>query len=170
MSALELVKCSLQLTAGVKCQICVPLPPPPSVVDHKCAMLFRRYVSRTAAGSGRAVLEGVGLSPETIQRCYTDWPHNEEEVIQSGLMKWRNGSGFSTTWAVLIKAMKYAEIGTHHIEAMKKELLEGEACQLPSVLASPSLPPGAFTADSDQSRSTFYQTLASLVAYVNKYT
>ena len=86
-------------------------------------------MSRTAAASGRAVLEGVGLTPETIQRCYTDWPHNEEEAIQSGLMKWRNGSGESTTWTVLIEAMKYAEIGTQHIEAMKKELLKGEVCQ-----------------------------------------
>ena len=100
------------------------------MVDHRqCAMLFRRYVSRTAAGSGRAVLEGVGLTPETIQRCYTDWPHNEEDAIQSGLMKWRNGSEDNTTWAVLIEAMDYAQIGTQHIEAMKKELLKGEVCQ-----------------------------------------
>ena len=34
-----------------------------------------------------------------------------------------------TTWAVLIEAMDYAHIGTHHIEAMKKELLKGEVCQ-----------------------------------------
>ena len=92
-------------------------------------MLFRRYVSRTAAGSGRAVLEGVGLTPTTIQMCYNNSPQNEEEAIQSGLMKWRDGSGDSTTWAVLIEAMEYAQIGTQHIEAMKKELLTGEVCQ-----------------------------------------
>ena len=126
------------VTANRWCELpnmCASLSPSPSMVDHRqCAMLFRRYVSRTAAGSGRAVLEGVGLTPETIQRCYTDWPHNEEEAIQSGLKKWRNGSG-STTWAVLIEAMDYAQIGTQHIEAMKKELLKGEVCQQPSVLA-----------------------------------
>ena len=102
---------------------------PPSVVGHKqYAMLFRRYVSRTAAGSGRAVLEGVGLTHETIEMCYKNSPHNEEEAIQLGLMKWRNGSGISRTWAVLIEAMEYAQIGTQHIEAMKKELLKGEVC------------------------------------------
>ena len=102
---------------------------PSSVVGHKqCAMLFRRYVSRTAAGSGRAVLEGVGLTTTTIQMCYNNSPQNEEEAIQSGLMKWRDGSGDSTTWAVLIEAMEYAQIGTQHIEAMKKELLKGEVC------------------------------------------
>ena len=49
-------------------------------------------------------------------------------LCQSGLMKWRNGSG-SRTWAVLVEAMDYAQIGTQHIEAMKKELLTGEVCQ-----------------------------------------
>ena len=50
-----------------------------SSVGHKqCAMLFRRYVSRTAAGSGRAVLEGVGLSHEAIQMCYSKSFQNEE--------------------------------------------------------------------------------------------
>ena len=92
-------------------------------------------MSRTAAGSGRAVLEGVGLTHEMIKMCYMDSPQTEEEAIQSGLMKWRNGSGDSTTWAVLIEAMDYAQIGTQHIEAMKKELLKGEVCQQPSVLA-----------------------------------
>ena len=102
----------------------------PPVVGHKqCAMLFRRYVSRTAAGSGGAVLEGVGLTPTTIQMCYNNSPQNEEEAIQSGLMKWRDGSGDSTTWAVLIEAMEYAQIGTQHIEGMKKELLKGEVRQ-----------------------------------------
>ena len=86
-------------------------------------------MSRTAAGNGRAVLEGVGLTYEMIEMCYKNSPQNEEEAIQSGLMKWRNGSGDSTTWAVLIEAMKYARIGTQHVEAMKKELLEGEVCQ-----------------------------------------
>ena len=102
-----------------------------SVIDHKqCAMLFRRYVSRTAAGRGRAVLEGVGLLQEDIQMCFSKSLQNEEEAIQFGLMKWRDGSGDSTTWAVLIEAMKYAQIGVQHIEPMKDELLKGEVCQL----------------------------------------
>ena len=92
-------------------------------------MLFR-YVSRTAAGSGRAVLEGVGLSHEAIQMCYKNSQQNEEEAIQSGLIKWRDGSGDSPTWAVLIEAMEYAEIGLQHIKKMKEILLEGEVFQL----------------------------------------
>ena len=131
MSPLELVKCLL-VTAYCKCKVpnmCTS-PPPPSMVDHRqCAMVFRRYVSRTAAGSGRAVLEGVGLSHEMIEMCYKNSPQNEEEAIQSGLMKWRNGSGYNRTWAVLMEAMDYAQIGTQHIEAMKKELLKGEFYQ-----------------------------------------
>ena len=88
-------------------------------------MLFRRFVSRNAAGRGRAVLEGVGLSHETIQMCYKNSSQDEEEAIQSGLMKWRDGSGDSPTWEVLIEAMGYAEIGVQHIQGMKEELLKG---------------------------------------------
>ena len=87
-------------------------------------------MSRTAAGSGRAVLEGVGLSHEAIQMCYSKSFQNEEEAIQSGLMKWRDGSGDSPTWAVLIEAMEYAEIGVQHIMEMKIKLLKGEVCQV----------------------------------------
>ena len=104
----------------------MPLPLLHLWVGHKqCAMLFRKYVSRTAAGSGRAVLEGVGLPNETIQMCYSKTSQNEEEAIQSGLMKWRDGGGDSPTWAVLVEAMHYAQIGVQHIEAMKEELLKG---------------------------------------------
>ena len=85
-------------------------------------------MSRTAAGSGRAVLEGVGLSHEAIQMCYKNSQQNEEEAIQSGLMKWRDGD--SPTWAVLIEAMEYAEIGLQHIKKMKEILFEGEVFQL----------------------------------------
>ena len=102
-----------------------------SSVGHKqCAMLFRRYVSRTAAGSGRAVLEGVGLSHEAIQMCYSKSFQNEEEAIQFGLMKWRDGKEGNPTWEVLIEAMEYAEIGVQHIKEMKEELLKGAVCQL----------------------------------------
>ena len=101
---------------------------PFSGVGHKqCAMLFRKYVSRTAAGSGRAVLEGVGLPYETIEMCYKNSSQNEEEAIQCGLMKWRDGGGDHPTWLVLIEAMDYARIGKQHIEAMKEELLKGKS-------------------------------------------
>ena len=113
-----------------KCQMFLPLLLPLVFAGHKqCAMLFRKYVSRTAAGSGRAVLEGVGLPFETIQMCYNS-PQNEEEAIQCGLMKWRDGGGDRPTWSVLIEAMHYAKIGVQHIEAMKEELLKGAVCQL----------------------------------------
>ena len=82
-------------------------------------------MSRNAAGKGRAVLEGVGLSPETIEMCYTNWPHNEEEAVQSGLLKWRAGEGARPTWAVLLGAMDYAEIGVQHISALEEEVLKG---------------------------------------------
>ena len=88
-------------------------------------MLFRTYVSRKAAGKGRAILEGVGLLPEVIQMCYVDHPHQEEEAVQSGLLTWRNGGGDEPTWAVLLEAMKYAEIGVQHVTSLKEELLKG---------------------------------------------
>ena len=67
-------------------------------------------------------------------------PHNHSNVLQQFTPEWggghpvgideaEDGSGDSTTWAVLIEAMDYAQIGTQHIEAMKKELLTGEVCQ-----------------------------------------
>ena len=87
-------------------------------------------MSRTAAGCGRAVLEGVGLSYEAIQMCYSKSFQNEEEAIQLGLMKWRDGKEGSPTWEVLIEAMEYAEIGVQHIKEMKEELLKGAVCQL----------------------------------------
>ena len=88
-------------------------------------MLLRRYVSRNAAGKGRAVLEGVGLSSEAIEMCYTNWPHNEEETVQSGLLKWRAGEGASPTWAVLLEAMDYAQIGVQQISTLEEEVLKG---------------------------------------------
>ena len=108
----------------------LPLFLPLVFIGHKqCAMLFRKYVSRTASGSGRAVLEGVGLPYETIEMCYSKSFQNEEEAIQSGLMKWRDGGGDSPTWSVLIETMHYAQIGVQHVEAMQEELLKGAVCQ-----------------------------------------
>ena len=96
-----------------------------SAGHKKCVMLFRAYVSRKAAGKGRAILEGVGLLPEVIEMCYVDNPQQEEEAVQSGLLTWRNGGGDEPTWAVLLEAMKYAEIGVQHVKSLEEELLKG---------------------------------------------
>lgn len=83
------------------------------------------YVSRKAAGKGRAILEGVGLLPEAIDMHYVDHPLQEEEAVQPGLLTWRNGGGDTPTWEVLLEAMQYAEMGVQHVEALKEELLKG---------------------------------------------
>ena len=88
-------------------------------------MLFRRCVSRNAAGKGRAVLEGVGLSSKAIEMCYANSPRNEEEAVQSGLNRWRDGEGASPTWAVLLEAMDYAEIGVQYITELEEKVLKG---------------------------------------------
>ena len=88
-------------------------------------MLFRSFVSRQAAGKGRAVLEGVGLLSEVIDMCYVDHPHSEEEAVQAGLIKWRNGGGDQPTWRVLMDAIVYAQIGSQHLRTLEEELLKG---------------------------------------------
>ena len=89
--------------------------------DH--LILFRTYVSRTAAGNGRAVLEGVGLDSATIAACFTSHPQNEEEAVQAGLTKWKDGKGCrSPTWAVLLEAMTFAGIAQQHVNGLKEKL------------------------------------------------
>ena len=92
-------------------------------------MMLRTYVSKVAAGKGRAILEGIGLPSEMRDVCYINNPSNVEEAIQCGLLKWRNGSGDSPTWAVLLKAMEYAEIAVQHITKLKEEILKGAFSQ-----------------------------------------
>ena len=82
-------------------------------------------MSRNVQGKGRAVLEGVGLSAEAIEMCYMNSPRNEEEAVQSGLHMWREGKGASPTWAVLLEAMDYAEIGIQHMTALEEAVLKG---------------------------------------------
>ena len=92
--------------------------------DH--LKLFRTYVSRKAASKGRAILEGVGLSAETIEACFNSHPQNEEEAVQAGLTKWSGGQSLQPpTWEVLIEAMEYAEIAQQHIKGLKKNLASG---------------------------------------------
>ena len=90
--------------------------------DH--LMLFRRYVSRNAAGKARAVLEGVGLDTSAIDACFSAHPLNDEEVVQAGLVRWRDGQGNKQppTWEVLISAMEYARIAQQHIKELKEKL------------------------------------------------
>ena len=97
----------------------------PSNADHpRYLMLLRKYVSRRAAGNGRAVLEGVGLDAPTIATCFTAHPMNEEEAVQEGLTKWCGGSsGFQPpTWGVLVEAIEFAQFAQQDIEGLKEEL------------------------------------------------
>ena len=81
-------------------------------------------MSRKAAGKARAILEGVGLELCTIDACFSNYPLNDEEIVQAGLVKWINGQGNKqpATWEVLISAMNYAEIAQQHIEGLKEKL------------------------------------------------
>ena len=92
--------------------------------DHpRHLMLFRKHISRRAAGNGRAVLEGVGLDAPTIAACFTAHHSNEEEAVQEGLTKWCGGAGFQPpTWGVLVEAIEYANIAQQDIEALKRAL------------------------------------------------
>ena len=86
-------------------------------------MLFRRHVSRTAAGKERAVLEGVWLDAPTIEACFINDPKNVEAAVQAGLIKWAEGQGHQPpTWGVLVEAMEYAEIDLKHIQDLKASL------------------------------------------------
>ena len=89
--------------------------------DH--LMLFRIHVSRTAAGKGKAVLEGVGLHTDTIGPCFADHPQDTEAAVQAGLTKWIEGKGRQPpTWKVLLGAMQYAQIAQQHIQDLRTEL------------------------------------------------
>ena len=86
-------------------------------------MLFRRHISRRAAGNGREVLEGVGLDAPTIAACFTAHPLNEEGAVQEGLTKWCGGKGVQPpTWGVLIEAIEYANIAKQDIDSLKRAL------------------------------------------------
>ena len=92
--------------------------------DRGYVMLFRKHVSRKAAGNkARPVLEGVGLDVPTIDACFSTNPKSDEAAVQDGLTKWAGGKGTQPpTWTVLIEAMDYAEIAQQDITALKKAL------------------------------------------------
>ena len=86
-------------------------------------VLFRRHVSKRAAGKGRAVLEEVLLDAATIEACFRNRPLNEEEAVQAGLTKWAQGKGHQPpTWGVLLEAMENAEIPQQDINDLKASL------------------------------------------------
>ena len=86
------------------------------------SVLLRKHVSRNSAGKGRAVLEGVGLTPERIEMHFSNNPRNEEEAVQSGLIEWSAGHYNKPTWEVLLDAMVFAGIGCQHIDNLNTEL------------------------------------------------
>ena len=92
---------------------------------QRCDMMLRTFVSKMAAGKGRALLEGLGLTAEMRDTCYINNPLSVEEAVQSGLLEWRKGSGSSPTWEVLLKAMDHAGIAVQHIAKLEEEILKG---------------------------------------------
>ena len=86
-------------------------------------VLFRRHISKRAAGKGRAVLEGVLLDAATIEACYRSNPLDEEEAVQAGLTKWAHGKGNQPpTWGILLEAMENAEIPQQDTNDLKASL------------------------------------------------
>lgn len=86
-------------------------------------MLFRKYVSRTAAGKGREVLKCLGFDKATLHSCYKKNGLNVEEAIQEGLYRWCQGKGTQPpTWEVLLGAMCFAECAQKHIQGLKQQL------------------------------------------------
>ena len=77
--------------------------------------LFRKHISKRAAGKGRAVLENMWLDASTIETCFRSNPLDEEAAVQAGLTKWVEGKGRQPpTWEALLEAMKDAEIAQEH--------------------------------------------------------
>ena len=87
-------------------------------------MVLRTFVSRKAAGKGKAILEGVGLDSSAIKACFRSNPLDDEEAVQAGLIKWTDGGRqvFPCTWGVLIDAMEYARVGQQYITGLKTKL------------------------------------------------
>ena len=93
--------------------------------NKKCDMMLRKFVSRVAAGKGRAILEGLGLPARVREMCFVNNPSNVEDAIQCGLLQWKNGQGYSPTWEVLQRAMAYAEVAVQDIKKLNEEILKG---------------------------------------------
>ena len=86
-------------------------------------MLFKKHVSRHAAGKARAVLEGVGLDSVIITACISAHPMDDEGIVQDGLIRWCGGKGCQPpTWAVLIEAMEYAGCAQYAVQSLIGDL------------------------------------------------
>ena len=96
----------------------------PFSADHQDHLiLFRLFVSRTAAKKGRAVLEGLGFRAHAIDACFSSHPLNEEEAVQEGLTKWSGGQTHKPpTWQVLLETMEYAGIEQEHVLGLRRRL------------------------------------------------
>ena len=89
--------------------------------DHLA--LFRRHVSRNAAGRGRALLDGLELDVGRIAMCFNTHSYNEEEAVQQGLTYWIEGAGVQPpTWTVLLDAMNYAGLARRHVDNLQADL------------------------------------------------
>ena len=87
--------------------------------DHR--ILLRTHVSR-AAGKGKAVLDALCLSADTINACFINNPLNEE-AVQAGVTAWVEGQGTQPpTWGTLLAAMETAGVGQMHILDLKEKL------------------------------------------------
>ena len=96
--------------------VCVSSP-----ADHpRYLILFRTYVSRRAAGGGRAVLEGLGIDTREINTLIGDNPNDMESAVQAGLIKWSGGN--TPTWKILCEAMDFAEVPVQDIKGLKDAL------------------------------------------------
>ena len=70
------------------------------------------------------LLAELGLDQETVRACKTGNPLNDEEAVQDGLIRWKEGQGKKQppTWAVLVEAMDFAGIDQSNIRDLKREL------------------------------------------------
>ena len=93
--------------------------------NQNCDIMLRKFVSKVAAGKGRAVLEGLGLPEGMRDMCFVNNPSNVEEAVQYGLLQWKNGQGSSPTWEVLLGAMAHAEIPVQDVKKLKEKILKG---------------------------------------------
>ena len=133
LSSVKYYKDNLTVVCWVLCsdyRVCSIVPPFVSFAAcERYAVLFRKYVSRRAAGRGKAILEFLGLDTEMIDLCYQDNPRNEEEAVQDGLKKWRAKQSDRCTWQVLLDAMQFAGIAQQHCTELVEELhqmMQGE--------------------------------------------
>ena len=87
-------------------------------------MLFRKHVSRKAAGKGRVLLEVLLCDAAEVEKCFEDNSQNEERAVQTGLVKWMGGrvDHQPPTWKVLLEAMDFAKFDKQHVQSLSKDL------------------------------------------------